>query len=226
MLPKIQAIIAPLATPFAPALLLGNEMLQVMVLSGIPYYFALVCAFIAVAGLESSGALSCYMAVKAWKRKSWGAMWLAIIGAAVYTAIVFWGIQQMTEQRARVFSVMVFVTLVGYLAYALYQSFIEQDIYQEKQSEQKIELTRQQKQLINAQTRQMQWSASAQVGQAFAPRSEANERERSIEDLSKQLDVWAYLDEKGLRGPSEVANALGVAKSTAHKHIKSWQEKV
>lgn len=221
MLPKIQAIIAPLATPFAPALLLGNEMLQVMVLSGIPYYFALVCAFVAISGLESSGALSCYMAVKAWKRKSWGAMWLAIIGAAVYTAIVFWGIQQMTEQRARVFSVMVFVTLVGYLAYALYQSFIEQDIYQEKQSEQQVELTRQQKQLVNAQTRQMQWQSQTGVRGSFVANTSAND----IDELSKQLNVWTYLDTNGLRGPSEVANALGIAKSTAHKHIQTWREK-
>lgn len=225
MLTKIQALIAPLAAPVPPALLLANEMYQVMVLVQIPGWMAFISACVAVVGLEFSGALASTMAVKSWKRRSWGALVLSVFGTLVYAGIVFGGIQMMTEQRARVFGVMVLVSLVAYLGYAIYQSYREQDERQAEQTVQQIELIRQQKQLKNAETRQLQW----QVQTGFVPganivRSGANEGER-LNDLSKQLDVWSYLDANGLRGPSEIARELGISKSTAQKHIQSWKAK-
>jgi len=225
MLTKIQALIAPLAAPVAPALLLGNEMYQVMVLVGINAWLAFVCAFVAIVGLEFSGALASTMAVKSWKRRSWGALTLSVIGTLVYAGIVFGGIRMMPQARAQVFGVMVLVSLVAYLGYALYQNYHEQDTQHAEQTEQQIELVRQQKQFLNAQTRQLQWQA--QTG--FVPGADivrsGGERGERLNDLSKQLDVWSYLDTNGDSGPSEIARVLGISKSTAQKHIQSWKAK-
>lgn len=154
-LPKLQALIAPLATPVAPALLLGNEMYQVMVLSEIWWLLALVSATAAIVGLEFTGALASYMAVRAWGRRDWGAMMVSMAGALMYAAIVMGGIAIMPEQRARVFAVMVLASLVAYIGYGLYHSYAERDTARAQAGVMELDRLDKQRLLINAQTRQI-----------------------------------------------------------------------
>ena len=101
-LPRLQSVIATLATPVAPAAFLANEVYRAMMIVNFPAWLALGCAVVTIAGIESTGALACVSAIRAWQRKSYTAMWIAIFGAVVYAAIVWAGIATMAKS-GRVF---------------------------------------------------------------------------------------------------------------------------
>lgn len=144
---KIQSIVAPLATPAAPALMLGNNLYTGMINAGIPWGIALAGAITATTGMELSGMLMCSMALKAFRRQAFGVMWLTIGGAAIYALFVFFGIY--TAKNAGTFATMVFITLIAYLGSGVYQYF--QDEFSD--NEQGIKQTKAQASLISAQAR-------------------------------------------------------------------------
>lgn len=123
-LSQIQSWVAPIATPAAPAIMLGNGLYQGMVAAEIPSWLALTGAGLGMLGMEFSGALMCTMAIKAFNKRQWSAMWIGIIGALFYALFVFAGIY--TSQHSAVFASTVFITLIAYLGSAIYQWFNEQ----------------------------------------------------------------------------------------------------
>ncbi len=214
-LPRIQALIAPLATPVAPALLLGNEMYRVMLLVDVDNWIALIAAIVAVVGLEFSGALTSYMAVKAWKRREWGAMTLAIFGALIYAAVVFGGIMIMPEQRAQVFGVAVLVTMVSYLGYGLYHSF--QDATDERRDEKMLDLEalRQQRLLVNAQARLAEKQSQLDIVQPSTGQNGQTDTAPEVTDIGqKVIDYFKANPGAPLR---EVSGEVGCSPETVRK---------
>jgi hypothetical protein len=228
-LTRIQAFIAPLATPIAPALLLGNEMYQVMVLVSIPWWLSLVGASIAVAGLESSGALACYMAVKSWRRKNWNALALAVIGAIIYTVVVFGGILIMPQKRASVFAVMVFITLVAYLGYALYASFQEDDNYKKDVLDGQLAIMKERRLTLNAKTR------LAKVEGTHPPldmsplstghlSSASTGQTGRVEITEKGQQIIDYLNKNGKKSCRVIGNDCDCSPETARKWLNYWEQ--
>lgn len=152
-LARIQSFIAPLATPVAPAAFLANEVFRAMSLVNFPAWLALLCAIVTIAGIESTGALACVSAIRAWQRKSYTAMWIAICGAVIYAAIVWAGIATMAEERARIFGVMVLLTLVAYAVYAMYTGFDKADSEQAEQAAVSVGVMDAERKLTNARAR-------------------------------------------------------------------------
>lgn len=152
-LPRLQSIVAPVATPAAPAVLLANEIYRVMVSVNINNWIAFTTSIIAIVGIEFSGALMCYNAIEAYRRRTWVPMLLAIAGAIVYAIIVIVGVASMPEERGQVLGVMVLLTLVSYLGYAIYTSFDKQDQITVAVVTSEIDLLNAKRQLVNAETR-------------------------------------------------------------------------
>lgn len=148
-LPKLQSLIAPFATPTGPALFLANEFYQTSITAKIPPWLAISVAITTIVGVEFSGALMCYCAVESWQRQSKTKMVLAIIGTFIYTGIMFGGFMMLERAKGQIFGIMVLLTLVAYLGYAIYTSFETQ----EKSTELKIKETKVETNRINAETR-------------------------------------------------------------------------
>jgi 4-amino-4-deoxy-L-arabinose transferase-like glycosyltransferase len=235
-LARLQSFIAPLATPAAPALLLANELYRIMLLVDIPAWLSLIAAGVAIVGVEFSGALMCYNAIRAWNRRSWGAMWLAIGGAMIYAVIVWAGIATMEQQRGRVFGVMVLLTLVAYLAYAIYAAFDTADREADKAARASViaakaeaELVAEQRRLTNAQTRQLKAGVSnSSTGQLTASSIQSGQPgQRPIIAITPAgQSIIDYLDANGdgwsLR---EIAAACNnVSPMTAAKWLGYWRE--
>jgi len=223
-LPKLQSIIAPLATPAAPAVLLANEIYRVMIDVNIPFWLAIGTATIALLGIESGGALMCHNGVRAWQRKSYGLMWVAIAGALVYAAIVWAGIATMPEARARILGTLVFLTLVGYAAYAIYSAVEDSEREAAAGSARRIDEMKAERLLTNAQTRQIKAGGLLsnrpieQNGQIEHPKTPA------ITPLGRRI-----IDELEANGPpSESRSLRDIARAVGNcspSTIKTWHEK-
>ena len=220
-LPKLQALVAPLATPVAPALLLGNEMYQVMVLSDIWWLLALVSATAAIVGLEFTGALASYMAVRAWGRRDWGMMTAAIAGALLYAVIVMGGIAVMPEQRARVFAVMVLASLVAYVGYGLYHSYAERDAAQAQVGALEIERLESRRRLINAETRQIKASSGVQLTLDGQTGQVDSVQPAAVTPIGRK--IMAYLDARPQASLREVSGEVGCSPETVRTWKKQWE---
>lgn len=155
-LPKLQSLVAPFATPTGPAMFLGNEFYKAALQADVSWWLAIFVAVTTVVGVEFSGGLMCYCGVEAYQRNSRGKMWLAIIGAVVYAGIMFYGFTSLTQEKAHIFGIMVLLTLVAYLGYAIYSSFENQEKAQQVSMQQiKLETNK-----INAETRKIKASTS------------------------------------------------------------------
>lgn len=202
-LSKWQSLIAPLATPAAPALMLGNNLYTGMIAANIPWGVALIGAITATIGMELSGMLMCSMALKAFRRQAFGVMWLAIIGALVYAFFVFFGIY--TAQHAGTFATMVFITLIAYLGSGIYQYF--QDQYQD--TEMTIRETDAQRKLIAAQAR------LAKASNGVQPVSKVSSGQVDTPEAQKVKACWKDNPNWSAR---QVAAACNVSPTTASKY--------
>lgn len=220
-LPRLQSVIAPLATPVAPAAFLANEVYRAMMIVNFPAWLALGCAIVTIAGIESTGALACVSAIRAWQRKSYTAMWIAIFGAVVYAAIVWAGIATMAEERARIFGVMVLLTLVAYAVYAMYTGFDKTDTEQSQAAAVSVGLLDAERKLTNAKTRQIKAGAVSSVqmdkiGQTGQPIGQVTPSGQRVIDY-----LNANGDGESLR---QIADAVGIkSPSTVDKWLKYWR---
>jgi len=207
-LSKIQSIVAPLATPAAPALMLGNNLYGGMLNAGIPWGIALIGAFTATVGMELSGMLMCSMALKAFRKQAFGVMWLAIGGALVYAMFVFFGIY--TAKNAGTFATMVFITLIAYLGSGIYQYF--QDMTGE--AELGIKETDAQRKLVAAQARLAKASNGVQSVQSV--------HRTSVQGLDPdKLRITRDIISKNPNATTrEIAAALGFASPSSGKAYK------
>lgn len=202
-LSKLQSIIAPLATPAAPALMLGNNLYTGMIAANIPWGVALVGAVTATIGMELSGMLMCSMALKAFRRQAFGVMWLAIVGALIYALFVFFGIY--TAQHAGTFATMVFITLIAYLGSGIYQYFQDQA----QDTELTIKETDAQRKLIAAQARLAKVSNGVQ---------QVSKVSSGQVDTPEALKVKACWKDNPTWSARQVAAACEVSPTTASKY--------
>lgn len=217
-LPRLQSLVAPVTTPAAPAVLLANELYRAMLIVQIDHYIALFTSIVAIVGIEFSGALMCYNAIEAWRRRSWLPMILAIAGAIIYAIIVIAGVATMPEQRGRVFGVMVLLTLVAYLAYAIFTSFDKQDAANVQDTTLAIQLADAQRKLANAQTRQSKASIDAKpvstvsTGQTGQPQ---------ITEIGQK--VIAYFTEHPAASLRTVSAEVGCSPETVRQWKQVWE---
>lgn len=226
-LARIQSFIAPLATPVAPAAFLANEVFRAMSLVNFPAWLALLCAIVTIAGIESTGALACVSAIRAWQRKSYTAMWIAICGAVIYAAIVWAGIATMAEERARIFGVMVLLTLVAYAVYAMYTGFDKSDSEQVETATVKTELMEAERKLTNAQIRLIKTTGQRSNGQNEQIERPNEQNGQPIMITPKGRAILDYLNARGYNGESlrEIAAACGVSSpASVSKWLEYWRE--
>lgn len=190
---------------------LANEFYKTAIEANVDVWLALFVAVTTVVGVEFSGGLMCYCGVEAWQRGSKAKMWLSIIGAIVYASIMFYGFSTLSQEKAHIFGVMVLLTLVAYLGYAIYNSFETE----EKMAESTITQTKLDINKINAETRRLKAEQSVR-----SPEQERTEGERgTIKDR-----IWAILSEHPEVGPREMSRTVGCSVSTASKWIGEFKK--
>lgn len=205
-LSKLQSIVAPLATPAAPALMLGNNLYIGMINAGISHEVALTGAITATIGMELSGMLMCSMALKAFRRQAFGVMWLAIIGAVIYALFVFFGIY--TADNAGTFATMVFITLIAYLGSGIYQYFQDQH----GETELAIKETDAQRKLVAAQARLAKASSGVQQVSTVSTKKSG---QVNTPEAVKVMACWKANPTWSAR---QVASACQVSPTTASKY--------
>jgi len=229
-LPKFQSIVAPLAAPIAPAVLLANEIYTVMIELTIPNWIALISSIVGIAGIDFSGALMCIGAVRAWRRRSWGLFGVSIVGAIVYALIVYVGIASMPHERGRVFGVMIFLTLVAYAGYAIFTVFEEESAIDAKATQAKadasqaeIDRLNAENRLTNARTRQIKAGGSVQTVQSVQSNTEQTaESDSSIRITALGQRIIDALGENPDRSLREIADAVGGCSPAT---VKEWKSK-
>ena len=225
-LQSIQAFIAPLSTPLAPALLYANEMYHTMVSLEIPVWMALVVSGIGIIGIEFTGALMCYNAISAWQKRDPAKTILAIVGAGVYGAIVMSGIFTIETERAKIFGFTVLLTLVSYLAYAIYESLTERTQENQRNVNNKIELLKQERYLKNAETRQIKAKGNVvQLSTEQTGQSSEQVEQGQIEVTELGQKIFDLMDK--LNGQKvtmrQVANKVGCSPTTAGKWMEQYE---
>lgn len=152
-LTAIQAWIAPILAPVAPALMFGNNLYNGLLADGMNANLAIWGAFGGTIGVEFSGALACSMAVKAYHNKDTRVMWVSIASAVVYAVFVFAGIAR--AKNSATFASAVFISLIAYLMLGVYQDYLEKKAEATKRNDEEIKRMDAERRLTNAQTRQM-----------------------------------------------------------------------
>ncbi len=205
-LASIQSLIAPFTVPVAPAVLLGNEIYQVMRSADVVWFLALVGAIAAAVGLEVTGGATCYAAVRAASRNEWWSFTIAGLGTLVYMVVVAGAMLILPQQRAQIFVVFAILTPVAYAAYALVQDIRERDRTTNRQLNYDLELMRQKRLTINAQTRlaQAERSPVRSGGEHFNQGAQTDDGYRAI--------AFAYLDEHGKVSVRQLAGG-------GHRHL-------
>lgn len=152
-LTAIQAWIAPILAPVAPALMFGNNLYNGLLADGMNANLAIWGAFGGTVGVEFSGALACSMAVKAYHNKDTRVMWVSIASAVVYAVFVFAGIAR--AKNSATFASAVFISLIAYLMLGVYQDYLDKKAEATKRNDEEIKRMDAERRLTNAHTRQI-----------------------------------------------------------------------
>ncbi len=210
---KFQALYAPFLTPAAPAMVFGAQLNQGMIAAGLPWYLALLGACLGIAGMEMSGALMCSMAVKAYARRQWTAMLLAILGAIMYAVFVMAGVY--TAKNSQTFVGLVLITLIAYLGSGLWQWMNDYDRIVAAHDTNQISRTKAQASLISAQARLAKVSSGV-----HQTNGQAVQRPDGQMDSETGRKVRAWFVDHAREKPSlrDCANALHISPETARKY--------
>lgn len=118
---KLASIIAPIATPLAPAVTLMAGLHAGMVATGINTYAALVPAVASGVGMEFSGMLAGSMTFRAIKERDVIGGVLAALGVVGYVWFAADGMRKIPNSG--VFQSFVLMSLISYFSAAIYQYF-------------------------------------------------------------------------------------------------------
>lgn len=221
IIPLIQAIIAPITAPAVPAVLLGAEIFRVLSAAHVIYLLALFSAIAGAIAIETSGGLAFFMAVRGWQRKQWGVMTVAGLSAGLYLSIVIGAILLIPGIVTYAVAVMSGIAVVAYIGTALFFADRQIQAEQTEQFSQQLELLRQKRLTINAQTRRVKAETTGGVrGERTGEQGEQTEDEL-------RLAAFAYLNSHGDVGVRPLARALkaqlgSCSTSTAKKHRDNW----
>ena len=215
-LQSIQAFFAPLATPLAPAMLFANEIYHSMVMVDIPSWMALTVSGIAIVGIEFSGALMCYNAIEAWRQKQKSKMVLAILGALIYAGIVMAGIATAENERVRILSLTVLLTLVAYLAYAIYESLRKQEVKEDELSEKELAIMREKRLMKNAEVRELKAKVPSKI---LANPTKLNEQ------IQQKIEQTGFVAKCNLCGWEKVYDQQRQSINGKNGHMRVCQER-
>lgn len=210
-----QAFIAPIATPFAPAVFLGNGVYRGLAAEGVLWQIALIAAVMTVIGTETTGALGFYMAMRAFQSQRWLFAILATVSSVAYIVIIVGGIVSLPN--GYVIAILAIITAFAYLNVGMFFADRHRRDEDTEGTQVKIDAINAEKNLTNAQTRRM--------------RQEGVLSSRSLEHLDTpvslpvvcRLDVVALLDSNPDLSARAIARQLDISPTTASKHKKLWK---
>lgn len=212
-LAAIQSLLAPALTPVPAALLLASKVFTVLLAN--VGWLAWVGAIAGFVGLESLGGLTCYAAIKAYRRRDWSSFVIAAFLVVIYILAGVSSVLWLEHSDAQILAWGFVLTVAAYIAYAMIQ-----DIWDERaETDTEIALLKAKTRLTNAEARRAK-AEQIVYPQSFGVRSAAEQPEQS--DL--QTKIFAILDEDGSIGPREMARRARCAPSTAKGHIDKWRE--
>ena len=200
---QIQSLIAPVATPAAPAVVLASQLYAGSVQAGTNEILAGLGAVASGVGMEASGALAFSMVLLSMRRKAWGPMVFGIIGVVAYAVFAIIGISQ--APKGSTFATFVLMSLVAFLASGLYSYM--QDA--RKDDEQHLALVQAETRLTNAQARMAK--ASSGVQQA----SSASNGQMDTE-TGRKVKAW-FLEHPGA-SLRDCAGELHISPETARRY--------
>lgn len=210
-LTAIQAWIAPILAPVAPALMFGNNLYNGLLADGMNANLAIWGAFGGTIGVEFSGALACSMAVKAYHNKDTRVMWVSIASAVVYAVFVFAGIAR--AKNSATFASAVFISLIAYLMLGVYQDYLEKKAEATKRNDEEIKRMDAERRLTNAQTRQMK--AGGQVSNVSTVNVHAGQFQIDPAMIATIQAYWRANPNASLR---QAAQACKCSPTTAGKY--------
>jgi hypothetical protein len=209
----IQSFLAPALTPVPAALLLASKIYGVLLAN--VGWLAWVGAVAGFAGLESLGGLTCYAAIKAYRRRDWGSFRVAALLVGIYISAGVSSVLWLEHSDAQILAWGFVLTVAAYIAYAMIQ-----DVWDSQaETDREIALVQARTRLTNAETRRAK-TEQIVYPKSFGVRSEAEQAEQS--DL--QAKIFAILDDDASIGPREMARRAGCAPSTAKGYIDRWKK--
>ena len=161
-LAHLQSIIAPVAVPMAPAVLLGSKVYgELMKDDVMPHYIALAVSIGSSVGVEAVGGLSSYTAVLKATRRDWWGLFLAVIGVATYIVTL---VVSMIYFEAPAFGFFALLTPAAFMVAALFAADGVKRTEQLQDTDKDIARMNAQKNLTNAEARKLRQMTEAGVG--------------------------------------------------------------
>ena len=212
------SIVAPIATPLAPATILMSGLYSGMVASGVDANLAFVPAIASGAGMELSGMLAGAMTFRAIKERDLTGGILAVIGVMLYVTFAVFGMSKIP--KSDVFQAFVLMSLVAYFTAAIYQYFEDKkrdtvDLRQVRAEEQEreISLIKAEKNLVNAERRKALTTGIVHVNNTVNKPGQFPKL--SNEKIAEIRQYWQAHPSAKLR---EAGAACGVSPITAGKY--------
>jgi hypothetical protein len=180
-------------------------------------WLAWVGAVAGFVGLESLGGLTCYAAIKAYRRRDWGSFLIAAALVAIYIAAGVSSILWLEHSDAQILAWGFGLTVAAYIAYAMVQ-----DIWDSGQEmDREMRLIKAKTNLTNAETRRakaellqvpsgVQLNVQSSGGQWTGVQCRA--------DIAELLETNPNLTGRA------IARELGISPTTANEHKKLWLE--
>lgn len=212
----IQSFLAPTLTPVPAALLLAAKVYGVLVAN--VGWLAWVGAIAGFVGLESLGGLTCYAAVKAYRRRDWGSFTVAAALVAVYITAGVSSVLWLEHSDAQILAWGFGLTVAAYIAYAMVQDI--RDGEQETRVE--IDLIKAQTNLTNAEARRAK-AELLQVPSGLQLDTVHPSTGQTGQPSTVRPDIAALLEADPALSAREIARRLSISPTTASEHKKLWQ---
>jgi hypothetical protein len=215
-LATIQALIAPVFIPLAPAVLLGGEVYKALQVNTV-HWLALTAAVASAIGVEAVGGLSSYTAVLKAQRKQWGSVILASLVVAMYIAALVVAMWWFNAPALGVFAIL---TPSAFIIAALFNVDGVARQESEQQTTTQIELIKAQKNLVNAETRQIKAGAlDMSVIKGNVPQMSQDVPQMSqdvpLSPKDKAIQMWL----NGETNKSEIGRQVGKNRKTIDRWL-------
>jgi amino acid transporter len=207
---EILSIVAPIASPAAPATMLINILYADLTREAVSSNFAMFAAVASGIGAEASGMIAAYVGVQAYRKRKYGLMIVAIIAFVAYASFMALGISAAKQPMTMIS--MIVISIIAYLAVATFTDLrgSSQDEYDTANMQ--ISLINAEKNKINAETRNAKVNGFVH---ANSTRTSNAIVKLSDEKIAEIREYWTDHPAAKYR---DVAIAVGCAPSTAMKY--------
>jgi hypothetical protein len=221
LIPTIQALIAPIAAPFAQSVILGAEIFRVLLAMQVIYWLALLSAIAGALAIEASGGLAFYMAVRGWQKRQPGVILTAMVAVGIYLLIVITSIISIPSVATKSVAAMTGIAVVAYLSWALFQADRQGRKDSDDQFNHDLALLKEKRLLLNAERRHNQSRSEPVTVYAGSPPTNQTPAFQNV--------AFAIMDGRGDIGVRalqvELKNQLGsCSSSTAKRYRDKWLE--